>query len=55
MSTADIARLEHASRAAMVSDPDAYEGETSLGGYLRAASPVVGILAVAVALVLVLL
>jgi hypothetical protein len=52
MRTAEIARLEQVSRVAIVSEPDAYEGDTNLGGYLRAVSPVVGIVAMAVALVL---
>jgi hypothetical protein len=55
MSTAEIARLEQASRVAMVSESDAYDGEVTMGEYLRAISPVIGIVAAAVALILVLL
>lgn len=39
----------------MVYESDAYEGDTSLGEHLRSMSPVLGIVAIAVALVFVLI
>jgi hypothetical protein len=50
MTTAEIARLEDASRAAMVSAADVYEGNSHFSALVWAIAPALGILAVAATL-----
>ncbi|MDC9825426.1 hypothetical protein PRN20_16975 [Devosia sp. ZB163] len=52
MNTYEIAKLEHASRAAFAWVPEGYDGRTHYGAVLTAVVPAIGILAVAATLLL---
>jgi hypothetical protein len=52
MSSADIANLEHASRAALAWVPEGYDGRTHYAPVVAAITAAVGILAVATTLLL---
>ncbi len=54
MTTAEIARLEQASRSVMAYEPDAVDVDRTFGGYLLGAAPVLSLIAVAAALVFIL-
>jgi len=49
MNTAEIARLEDAGRASMAYESEVYEGPANFGFILKAVTPMLGILVVAVA------
>jgi hypothetical protein len=53
MSTAEIAQLEDAGRAAMAYEAEPFESESNFGLMLRAVTPAIALLAIAAALLFV--